>query len=538
MKNNYLLKVLFTLFLCGSFSMSDAAVYSISVAGNDVSGTGSALSPWASFSMAQTAAASGDTIQVSGMIDMWSDPANLTFASILPAGSFSTTNKTGILITKSLTIQGTSSAMDGFDGKSNLDGTNTTRLFQLSDPLVTLTLKNLKLVNGAAKTDITTVSSGGGAILMLNGNIVAENVLFDSNLAVGHSALAGAVLYITNTNALGTTFKNCVFSNNAADKTGAIYINALAAGTASAPSVLKFEGCSFIANESRLAFGGSAIFLRLGSVYTTVSMINCTIAKNKVSVAANGGAVYLYSGKISTVVNLINCTITENTAAGSAGNGAGVYFPNNVSACQATLNIQNSIIEGNTAAGGVYSDINIYATPPVPGTTPVTYSAGPPVVGTTGFLSVNNSIVGRNGSTATIPTGCIGANSSFGYLTSTSSSNALKAGLAPFDATNNVYPLYTGSLAINYGASTYLTTLLPPVTTDQLNNVRTVGATNHAGAVETATVATTTPSAPTSLVATAGTGQISVAFSTGATGGSLVAVVLLSQIINILPMVG
>ena len=101
----------------------------------------------------------------------------------------------------------------------------------------------------------------------------------------------------------------------------------------------------------------------------------------------------------------------------------------------------------------------------------------------------------------------------------TSTTNDLKAGLAPFNATTKTHSLYTGSLAIGYGNSALLT---PYSTADQLGNVRTVGATNYAGAWESTPVATTTPSAPTALVATAGDGQLSIAFKSAATGGSMV----------------
>ena len=490
--------------------MSYAADYYISATGNDTSGDGTEGLPWASFSKAQSVAASGSIIHVSGMIDMWSDPSNTTY-TLTASGVYSTTNKTGITLAKSLTIQGTSSSTDGFQGKN---GTNTTRFFQVANAAYTLTLKNLKLVNGAIATPYATITKGGGAILLTTGNIVAENVLFDGNSATGHNAIMGGAIYITNTNTSGTSFKNCTFSNNAADKSGAFYIETFAAGTASVPSVLKFEGCSFIANESRLAFGGSAIFMRCTNDYTTLSMINCTIAKNKVLNAANGGAVYIYSGKTNTMINIINCTITENTTTGSTGNGAGFYYLNTTAGCWGNLYISNSIIEGNTATGGAYNDLNVSAASPT--------TAGGGSASVAGYIKIQNSIIGA------VPTDPlrvpaatnIVASPQYNYLTSTSTTNALKANFAPFNSTTNSYPLYTGSTAIGYGNSTYLTGLTPPVTTDQLGNVRTVGATNYAGAWESTPVSTTTPSAPTALVATAGDGQVSVAFKSGATGGS------------------
>jgi hypothetical protein len=490
MKNNYFLKTVFTFLLCGFFTFSFGADIYLSSTGLDTNDGLTAGAPVASFSVAQTLASSGATIYVSGMIDMWSDPANTTYTLILPLSpvTYSTTNKTGIVIAKSLTIQGTSAATDGFNGTS---GANSTRFFTLSSAY-TLTLKNLKLANG--KIESTSVATAGGAIFMSNGNIVAENVVFDGNIATGNSAITGGVMYISGTSATGTTFKNCIFSNNAADKTGAFYIN-------NWTGVIKFEGCSFIANESKLAFGGSALFIRSSNDNNSLSLINCTVAKNKVlNASTNGGAVYPYKGSANTVVNIINTTITENTTAGAFTTSAGVFVLNSAGNYLGKLNISNSIIEGNTAPGGVYADFNTTTTAPTATT-----------------LQINNSIIGRQGASVAIPSGCFGLTNQFGYLTATSTTNDLKAGLAPFNATNNYYPLYSGSAAVGYGNSTFLTSYS---TTDQLGNIRTLGATNYAGAWESTPIATTTPSAPTALVATAGDGQVSVAFKSAATGGS------------------
>lgn len=511
MKNNYFLKTVFTFIVCGFFSTGYAADWYISSAtsipaGDDINGNGTISAPWASFSKAQTAAASLDVIHVSGMIDMWSDPANTTFTSILPTGSFSTTNKTGITIAKSLTVMGTSSANDGFTGTNNV--TNTTRFFQLNNVAHTLTLKNLKLANGAIISTLTTLAYAGGAILCTTGNIVAENVIFDNNIASGHNAITGGAISIVTTGS-GTSFKNCVFSNNVADKAGAIYFQNVAGGTVGPPVVMStvlFDGCSFIANESKLAFGGSAVLIRIANDNNSVTFVNCTVAKNKVSSNTNGGAIYLYKGSANTVVNIINCTISENTTVGGLTSCGGVYMLNSAGNYLGKLYVSNSIIEGNTATGGVYADFNTTSTAPTATT-----------------LQINNSIIGRHGASVAIPTGCFGSQNQFGYLTATSTTNDFKANLAPFNTTNNYYPLYTGSTAIGYGNSTFLTTLSPAVTTDQLGNVRTVGATNYAGAWESTPISVTvTPSAPTALVATAGNAQVSVAFKTSATGGSAV----------------
>lgn len=477
MKRNYTFYLLFALLVSGFCSMSYAADIYLSSTGNDANNGLTPATAVASFSQAQTLAASGDVIHVSGMIDMWSDPANTTFTAI--TGGFSTTNKTGIVIGKSLTIQGTASATDGFEGKN---AGNSTRFFQLTNAAYTLTLKNLKLANGAVES--TSVTNGGGAIYMTNGNIVAENVVFDSNTATGNNNITGAALYIGGANTTGTSFVNCVFSNNIASKAGAIYINNWAAGTAGTPNVLKFEGCSFIGNESTLVNGGAALFVRSASNYTTLLLINCTIAKNRVMNTGNGGAVYLGAKAMaSTNVHIINCTITENTTAGAAANGAGLYMLNTTANCIGNLYVKNSVIEGNTAVDGTYADLGMAAVSP---TTPDGGSSTVP-----GYIKIENSIIGRNTTPAErVPAENVPAPNHYNYLTDTSIAADLIAKLVPFDSVTNSYKLYVGSAAIDFGNASFLSTFS---STDQLGNTRSfTGGKCFAGSVETTPMITTT----------------------------------------------
>jgi hypothetical protein len=246
-----------------------------------------------------------------------------------------------------------------------------------------------------------------------------------------------------------------------------------------------------------------------------LNIINCTFSKNKVTTASNGGTINMGAkGMRYMNMNIINCTITENTTAGSSGNGAGINYVNTTNNNIGNLYIKNSIIENNTTTTGAYSDLNLSAASP---TVPETGSINTSTTPVAGYIKIENSFIGAHISTnSNVPTGNV-ILSQLGYLSTTSTTNDLKAGLAPFNATNNYYPLYSGSAAVGYGNSTFLTSYS---TTDQLGNVRTVGATNYAGAWESTPIATSTPTAPTALVATAGDGQVSVAFKSAATGGS------------------
>ncbi len=439
----------------------------LSETGNDANDGFSPATAVKKFSIALGKAIADQKIYVSGMVD------------------FSTeTQSTGVAIYKNITIQGASNTTDGFDGK------NLTRFF--SNSTYTLTLKNLKLVNGYSG------NNNGGAIHNTGlSTIICENVIFEGNKTIMNSVTSGANKRggaINFDNVTAATFTNCVFKNNEASKTGAIYINNWA-------STIKFEGCAFIGNIAKESFGGSALFILSGNDNNSLSLLNCTFAKNEVRSAASGGTIYAYKAPANTVVNIINCTVTENTTAGIEATGAGVFMKNTTADNDnylGKLNIYNTIIEGNRAVNNVYSD---FCTSLAPSNT---------------TLQINNSLIGKQGSTVVIPTACFGATNQYNYLTASSTPNDFVAKLAAFNAVSNSYALHVGSSAIGYGNSTYLST---NSTTDQLGNDRTVGLTNYAGAWEATPLATTTPAAPL-LVAAAGNAQVALTFSTASTGGS------------------
>lgn len=451
MKHNFFLKVVFTVLFNGFFSLSygtDIYLSSSGVDTNDGQTSGTAV---ASFSVAQSKATSGATIYVSGIIDFSLEPGLV--------------QPLGVAIAKNLTIQGTSNTTDGFDGKG------LTRFF--SNTTFVFALKNLKLINGYSGNN-----NGGAIINTSTGSLNCENLIFDinktgMNAVTSNGNKTGAAIQLDNVN--GATFKKCVFSNNEASKTGAIYITAWAAS-----STILFEGCAFVGNIAKESFGGSALFIRANtSATTTLNLINCTVKGNKVLTAAtNGGAIFV-GGKApnTTNVNIVNCSITENTTAGTASNGAGVYFLNtNAGGCFANLYISNTIIEGNTAAGGAYSDLGVGATSP-------TTAGG---TNTVGYIKIQNSIIGAVPTDPLrVPTATnIVASPSYNYLTTgTSTSNDFRAKFGTFNSTNNYYPLLSNSSAIDYGAQSYLSSV--SVTTDQLGNTRPfAGGLCYAGAVE------------------------------------------------------
>lgn len=454
MKHNYFFRLLLAIAFCSLVLPGNAAtpVY-LSSTGNDSNDGLSAGTPKATLSAAMALADAGGTINVSGMIDCTA------------AGS-GFTQPTGLAISKNITMQGTSNSTDGFDGK------NLTRFF--SNTTFTLTLKNLKLKSGYCGSN-----NGGAIINSSTGTLNCENVIFDANkTAMAGSAKTGAAIHFDNAN--GSTFKNCIFSNNEASKAGAIYITSWASN-----STILFEGCVFIGNIAKESFGGSAILIRANtSTNATCNMVNCTFKGNIVNTNASGGTIYFGNKSLqSTNVNLINCTVAANTTAGTADKGAGVYFGNTAGAtnCIGNLYINNCIVENNTTTGGAYSDLAVAVTS---STTAGSGSATVP-----GYIKIQNSIIGVSG---TDPARVPPLTNIFASLFNTQSGANFVAGLGTYNSTLNYYPLQSNSQAIGFGASTFLSAV--GINTDQLGNIRpfTEGKC-YAGAVEVAEAGALTP---------------------------------------------
>ncbi len=466
MKKTNFLKTAFTILMCGFFSINYAGTIYLSATGDN---TKDGLTPGTavkSFSVAQGLAADGDTVMVTGLIDFVNDPGNTFTAN---ATGPSTSNKVGIVLTKNLMIQGTSSATDGFQGVDLSTFVNT-RFLQLTSDF-TLNLKNLRLINGGFITDATLTVAGGGAILMTNGNIIAENVIFDSNTTSGHPNISGGAIYIGGTNATGkmNSFKNCVFNANEGTKGGPIYINALGND-----SKLNFEGCAITNNLANGTFGGSAFFIRFNtSANGEINIINCTIKGNKVTGVANGGAINWGAKTPNTAkVRIINCTITENTTGALTGS-AGIYYANGgTTGNYGNLYISNCIIEGNKTDSGLAGDLHVTAI------SPTTAGGGSATV--PGFILVQNSMIGAvTSSAANVPVATnIVDNTYYNYITIATPD--LKAMLNPFDTTTNSYSLMDGSPAITFGKLSSLS----PITTDQLGHSRPTGTDISAGSVE------------------------------------------------------
>lgn len=428
MKKSNNLKWALILLFGSLFNVASAKNIFLSIGGSDSNNGLSVTTALASFSKAQSMASKGDTIQVSGMIDISIDPKN-------------NPENPGISINKSISIKGKSQQSDGFDGKG------LSRIFLLNNSSVTVSLKNLKFANGKINHP-----AGGGAIFLNGALLVGENLIFENNISssVENNASGSAIQVVASK---GITIKNSLFQNNTSNKSATVHFFDLVNSNVD----VRFEGCAFIGNTCQGKLGGSAVFIRCGteSLSNSFTFVNCTMAKNKVEAGVDGGTFYLYNAPASTTVNLVNCTITENTTIGSAGNGAGIrLYTTEAGQFKGLLNIRNCVVEGN------YSKKNEQ----------ITYSdfseTNFPVNG--GILKISNSIIGRNAG-MTIPEECISA-SRFNYLNNASSNANLISGFSLFNAKTNSYSLIPTSPAINFGDAQFLKSL--NVTTDQNGNTR------------------------------------------------------------------
>ncbi|NDP20507.1 MAG: T9SS type A sorting domain-containing protein [Paludibacter sp.] len=513
MQKNYFLKAVFTVLLCSFFSLSYAADIYLSTTGVDTNDGTTALTAVASFSQAQTLAASGDIIHVSGMIDFTLDPANTESPQV------------GITLDKNLSIQGASNTTDGFDGKS------LTRFIQTAG--FNLTMTNLKLTGGLIAV------GNGGAINITGGTISLTNIDLDSN-----KALYGGAIYVASGTVMldGCTIQNNDNSGILLSNGGGIYVKPTAAVTLNVNNTLlknnktaaegaaiyygdalvttctmKFTNCAIISNTTGGTTLGGGAFINNSTPSATVGVtfINSTIYDNAAGGISSGGMA-VSNLRTGSVIDFRNCTITGNRVMSgtSAGAGAGIRAFTAVNTNGGVVKFYNSILENNYCPGAAVSSTNY--------TTDFAWQGEGFTAGTN--LIIENSFLGRPGSptnakwslaTNSFPTTKL----NYVSLIDNDVRKSYKAKFAPFNSTGNYLPLYYGSEAINYGTSTYLTSLTPSVTTDQLGNTRPfTDGKCYAGSVEIAPI-TTAPAAPTTLVATPGDTEISIAFTEGSTGG-------------------
>lgn len=236
----------------------------------------------------------------------------------------------GINITSNMTI----------DGNGNtIDANNESCIFNVLEG-ITLTIKNIKLING------NTVNAGdhknGSAIRGLEGSyITVVNSTFENNRA----DIRGGAIYSTG----NVTVINSTFTENYANGTGGAIRTDYGAN-------LTVINSTFVGNS---AFNhGGAISTGVGNLYVINSIFH-----NNTATGGNGGALS------STNLTVINSTFENNSASGDGGaimanNGGHVNvtdstFNNNsatnggvISSGTGDVHVNNSTFTNNTAENG------------------------------------------------------------------------------------------------------------------------------------------------------------------------------------------
>lgn len=205
--------------------------------------------------------------------------------------------------------------------KITLDGENLRQHF-IVNPGVSLTLRNLKLIKGAA--------AQGGSISN-SGTLVIENVAFNNNSVPLASGYGGA---INNSGVL--TITGSTFTQNAARYGGAIF--------AGGSSVVSIANSAFNQNNAQLYGGG----LYMNSDLSNVTITNVAFDKN----TANFGAGINRGGGTLTVTH---ASFTDNAASHASIGGGGLY----IESTPKVVKVTNATFAGNTTpsgkGGGIYN---------------------------------------------------------------------------------------------------------------------------------------------------------------------------------------
>ena len=183
-----------------------------------------------------------------------------------------------------------------------------------------------------------TAVSGGGAIYSFDGaTLVLNNTVLKNNKTTASGGNGGAIFIFGNSKLF---INNSTISNNGAGGfAGALYAYT---GTFHMYNTT-VDGNGAVGVGSTVAgkaYGG--VYLREG----TGELVNCTIYGNTSSNIGGGVGAY-GTASVPATLTIISSTITGNRIKHATAKGAGVYI--NAVAANATVNIYNSIVSGNTA---------------------------------------------------------------------------------------------------------------------------------------------------------------------------------------------
>ena len=328
------------------------------------------------------------TLTVTTSADSGSGSLRATIASAANGDSivFSTmlANQTIVLASTLVISTAKNITIDGLAALNlTISGNNAVRIFLLNSTSVnptTLTLKNLRLINGltnengaAIKSDhqgVLNISNctftgnnardGGSAIFSaFEGSSNIQNCTFTNNVCIAGNNESGSTVFLFGPNS--QVVKNCVFTTNKG-------INGAAIHGLNAPILI--EDCTFTGNITTDAvfdtgqpqdflrgFGGAIYADRAtpgppSTVLGSIILRNCNFENNKAR--SEGGACYLYTDPTDNVL-IENCNFNNNEVSalpgGSGGAAAGAVSQMNDSKNRGFV-VRNSTFSNNKSTEG------------------------------------------------------------------------------------------------------------------------------------------------------------------------------------------
>ncbi len=282
---------------------------------------------WKKLKDAVSAIADGGTIYIDGLIEA-------TAAS---------GNNGEILVTKNLTIKPKNSAAV-LDADYETGGKPAHRIFKVDGASATLTLENLTLKNGYAKTAGDTL--GGGILVTNGGKLTLKNTTISTCIAD-----YGGAVNVKGSSSSVTMESGSLTANTATTIGGAVNVDNGASFTMNGGTINGNTGKS----------GGGGAYVHEG----TFTLGAGALITSNTAEGRNGGGVYVDSGGTLAIGGGAIKSNNATKSGSAVGNGGGVYvFGNTVS--KGTVRMTAGEISGNAAGldgaayigdgGGVYNE--------------------------------------------------------------------------------------------------------------------------------------------------------------------------------------
>lgn len=260
---------------------------------------------------------------------------------------------TGYTISSSLDSKMKSLTLVGVTGNStdNISGANNFRALTISTSK-NVTIKNLRISDGAAKTTNGVATNGGGICYNGTGKLVIDNCIITGNDASG---MGGGIYSTGNVTMISTS----VTDNTSLDTGEGIFIFS---GT------FTMTGGEICQNISELDDSG-AVFIRKGAVFNfnggVISDNGCRGLHNMGTVNITEGSISGHTAPLGAgiynngTLTMSGGTITDNTA---SGNGGGVYVNPSSEGVTPSFTMTGGAISGNKSGGygGGISNLSVF----------------------------------------------------------------------------------------------------------------------------------------------------------------------------------